>query len=166
VHEIPSRFDCRACHESNPTVVIGFDELRLASELDALAAREVFAHAPPAEPEHIEHADARTRDVLGYLHGNCAHCHNGAPTSMSQLDLRHARALANTLGVETQGSGQAAGVRIVPGVPEESVLFLALYGQSDDSELQPMPPIAVQRRDSDAIARIEAWIRELPRLPK
>ncbi|HKP55319.1 MAG TPA: PQQ-dependent sugar dehydrogenase [Polyangiales bacterium] len=162
-HEIPSRFDCRACHESNPTVVIGFDELRLSKDLDALAARGVFTHAPPAEPEHIEHPDARTRDVLGYLHGNCAHCHNGAPSSMSQLDLRHAQALENTLRVPTEGSGQAAGIRIVPGEPEQSILYLALTGQGDDAELQPMPPIGVQRRDSAAIAKIEAWIRGLPR---
>ena len=162
-HEIPSRFDCRSCHESNPTVVIGFDELRLGHDLDSLAARGVFIEAPPAEPERIEQADTRTREVLGYLHGNCAHCHNGAPNSMSRLDLRHAHALENTLGVPTEGSGQAAGVRIVPGVPEDSILFLSLSAKRADTELQPMPPIGVQRIDVDAIERIETWIRSLPR---
>lgn len=169
-HEIPSRFDCRSCHEHNETVIIGFDELRLSarsndedgSQLQALAERGVFSHGLPEELVRITHQDTRTREVLGYLQGNCAHCHNGSDHAESKLDLTHEHALENVVGQPTQGSGQAAGVRVVPGAPDQSVLFLAFSGESDDSELKPMPPLGVQLRDSDAVELLRGWIEDLP----
>lgn len=165
-HEIPSRFDCKSCHEHNETVIIGFDELRLngpagSTQLQQLAQREVFSQAPPADPAQVRDADARTREVLGYLHGNCAHCHNSSANSESKLDLTYNHALEQTVGMETQGSGQAAGVRVEPGAPERSLLFLALRGDSDDPELKPMPPLGVQLRDARAIELVRAWITAL-----
>jgi hypothetical protein len=166
-HEIPSRFDCRSCHESNETVVIGFDELRLSgsasgeSQLAALAAKGVFKQPIPSEPDRVSDADATTRTVLGYLHGNCAHCHNASDNTMSKLDLTHGHALANLVGKETEGSGQASGMRVMPGVPERSILFLAMSGEGDDPELQAMPPVGVQARDTAAIKLIRGWISAL-----
>ncbi len=162
-HEVPSRFDCRSCHESNETVIIGFDELRLNSEgqLQALAERGLFTQPLRSAPARIEHEDPQTREVLAYLHGNCAHCHNPSENTMSLLDLTHERALVHMIGRATEGSGQLTGVRVVPGSPERSVLYLALSGEGDDPELQPMPPIGVQVRDATAIERVRAWIADL-----
>jgi glucose/arabinose dehydrogenase len=167
-HEIPSRFDCRSCHESNETIVIGFDELRLSgdgdgtgSQLEALAELGVFKKPVPSNPDRVVHEDPTTREVLGYLHGNCAHCHNPSENSMSALDLSYSHALANIVLKETEGSGQASGVRIVPGAPEQSVLFLAMSGEGDDPELQDMPPVGVQVRDAAAIERMRQWISAL-----
>jgi glucose/arabinose dehydrogenase len=167
-HEIPSRFDCRSCHESNETVVIGFDELRLSgtesgeSQLEALAAQGVFKQPLPSDPDRVNDPDATTREVLGYLHGNCAHCHNASDNTMSKLDLTHRHALANLIGKQTEGSGQASGVRVMPGAPERSILFLAMSGEGDDPELQAMPPVGVQVRDKAAIKLIRSWISALP----
>lgn len=168
-HEIPSRFDCRSCHESNETVVIGFDELRLnapeaqggRTQLAALAARGVFKQQIPTDPEQIESADELTGKVLGYLHGNCAHCHNPSENTMSALDLTHANALTNIISKDTVGSGQATGIRVVPSAPERSVLFLALSGEGEDRELQAMPPLGVQVRDTAAVEMMRTWIRGL-----
>jgi glucose/arabinose dehydrogenase len=166
-HEIPSRFDCRSCHESNETPVIGFDELRLSgsesgeSQLAALAAQGVFKQPIPSEPDRVSDADPTTRKVLGYLHGNCAHCHNASENTMSKLDLTHGNALANLIGKETEGSGQASGVRVTPGAPERSILYLAMSGEGDDPELQAMPPVGVQKRDTTAIKMIRGWISSL-----
>ena len=168
-HMIPSEFDCRTCHESNHTVVIGFDELRLngpdaegsGNQLSALADAGVFEEAPPTEPDQVQGEDARTRRVLGYLHGNCAHCHNNSANTMSALSLDHATALGQLINVPTEGSGQAAGVRIVPGSPEQSVLFQAFSNEGRDSELQKMPPIGVQLRDAESIELLRKWITEL-----
>jgi glucose/arabinose dehydrogenase len=163
-HEIPSRFDCRSCHEHNETVVIGFDELRLndGEQLQQLHERGVFSQPLPAAPAQLFHPDRRTRGLLGYLHGNCAHCHNRSQQSESPLDLTYPNALQNSIGVETQGSGQAAGIRVAPGFPERSVLFLALSGESDDPELKPMPPVGVQLRDAATIELMRSWIADLP----
>jgi len=169
-HHIPSGFDCRTCHESNDTVIIGFDELRLngprtgkkGSQLEALADAGIFAHPVPREPDAVAHADAQTREVLGYLHGNCAHCHNGSEQGMSVLSLEHSVAFENIVSVPTQGSGQAHGIRVVPRSPETSVLFMALSGESDDDELKPMPPLGVDLIDADAVELVRSWINALP----
>jgi hypothetical protein len=169
-HHIPNGFDCRTCHESNDTVIIGFDELRLngprsgkaGSQLSALADAGIFKQGVPSEPDAVAHDDAQTREVLGYLHGNCAHCHNGREDAMSSLSLEHPVAFENIVAVPTQGSGQAHGVRVVPGSPETSVLFMALSGESDDDELKPMPPVGVDLIDADAVELVRSWIAALP----
>jgi glucose/arabinose dehydrogenase len=170
-HAIPSELDCRSCHESDETVVIGFDELRLsgprggetASQLDLLARAGLFEVAPPAPEarDAVEHDDASTREVLGYLHGNCAHCHNTSPQTMSALSLEHEVALSNIIEMPTVGSGQAAGIRVVPGSSADSVLFQAFAGEDELPGLQPMPPIGVQRIDAVAVELLRAWIDSL-----
>lgn len=169
-HAIPSRFECRSCHESAPSPIIGFDEFRLnapglagSSQLQALHQRGVFLVEPPRHPEAIDHPDLLARAALGYLHGNCAHCHNDSPRSMSKLDLQHGRALQNLINIPTESSGQAAGIRVMPGIPEQSVLFLSLLGDNGTPEIKPMPPIGVQVRDTGAIELIRWWITGLTR---
>jgi hypothetical protein len=169
-HTIPSAFDCRTCHESNRTVVIGFDELRLngpragqtGTQLAALAAAGVLSASLPAEAAHVRAPDELTAEVLGYLHGNCAHCHNGSPRASSALSLEHDVALVNTIGVETQASGQAAGIRIVPGSPAESILLQAFLRDTNARELTDMPPVGVQELDADAAMMLRDWISSLP----
>jgi hypothetical protein len=168
-HDIPSRFDCKNCHEHNETVVIGFDELRLngviedqvQTQLELLAERDLFTTALPELPLRITSDDPTERAVLGYMQGNCAHCHNASPQAESRLDLTFQVALANIIGRETEGSGQAVGVRVVPGVPEQSVLFQALSGESEDEDLKPMPPVGVQLRDAEAVELFREWITAL-----
>lgn len=168
-HTIPSAFDCRTCHESNRTVIIGFDELRLngprsgeeGSQLDALAAAGLFDEELPANPAHLSAPDELTTEVLGYLHGNCAHCHNGSPNTHSALSLEHDVALANTIGVETQASGQVSGVRVVPGSPQNSVLFQAFWREKNAKEVEDMPPLGVQEIDAEAAEMIREWIGSL-----
>ena len=63
-HLIPSRLDCRTCHEAAPVPVLGFDELGLGpDQLAALAADGVLAGAPPGPPAEIDAATALERDV-------------------------------------------------------------------------------------------------------
>lgn len=170
-HAVPSRFECRTCHESHDTPVIGFDELRLnghlaganqQTQLQSLYAQGALRFKPPEPAESISASDALTFSVLGYLHGNCAHCHNDSPNSMSPLDLRHSQALTQLINVPTQGSGQLNGIRVTPGAPEQSVLYQSLVTDGSLPELRVMPPLGVQRPDTHAAALIEHWIRNLP----
>lgn len=102
-HSIPSHDECRACHDSGRTEVLGFTALQLSDDRDPLAphAEPVDASAvtvktlvaegrlSPARPElvsappRIAAADARERAVLGYLSTNCGSCHNRASTIAS-----------------------------------------------------------------------------------
>jgi hypothetical protein len=157
-HQIPSTRQCRVCHEANDTIIIGFDELRLsADQLARLYEDGVIDGEPPAEQESISAADETTREVLGYLHGNCSHCHNGTEGPTGVFSLRHQVALENMIGRETEASGSEAGIRVVPGDPDTSVLFRAFSGAS----AMQMPPVGVQHRDAAAIELLRGWITEL-----
>ena len=95
-HSIPSVEDCRACHDSARTEVLGFGVLQLSNDRDPNAP-----HAEPLMPEmvtlqtlmdeallmpahpelvkappRIGAPDPQTRAVLGYLSTNCGSCHN------------------------------------------------------------------------------------------
>ncbi|MBB5015666.1 hypothetical protein [Rehaibacterium terrae] len=97
-YRIPSRDDCRACHEGGKVPVLGFSALQLSPDRDPLApnaeplrpgdadlpglvARGQLVNLPPqllAEPPRIRAGSPSERATLGYLHANCGHCHNRA----------------------------------------------------------------------------------------
>lgn len=167
-HRIPNRLECRQCHEASPSVVLGFDELRLnhtvgeASELGRMFDEGVLAGALPSDPAEVVDPDPEAREVRGYIHGNCSNCHNGWTGESSSFDMRWNVALENTIGKPTESSASAAGIRIVPGSPEESILFLAFSGETEDPEVKAMPPVGVQRRDDEAVELLRNFISSLP----
>jgi len=103
---IPSLNDCRACHDSARTEILGFTALQLSTDRDPLAphaealkpdmltlktlsderlltpVRPELVSAPP----RIAAPDGRTRAVLGYLSTNCGGCHN-SESSLAALGL-------------------------------------------------------------------------------
>ncbi len=95
-HSVPSRDECRACHDSGRTEILGFTALQLSTDRDPLAPH-AEALTPDmvtlrslvderrlqpargdlvATPPRIAARDARERAVLGYLSTNCGSCHN------------------------------------------------------------------------------------------
>ena len=112
-YSIPAESDCRACHEGAAVPVLGFGALQLSSDRDplaphaeartgldlsALAARGLIKNLQPAlvrTPPRIDANSPAERASLGYLHGNCAHCHNdnGAPVP---VDLTLAQSVTSS----------------------------------------------------------------------
>lgn len=140
-HVIPSNRQCRTCHEAAPAPVLGYNALQLGDD-----------HLPVDEA-------SLTGQVMGYVVGNCVHCHNGSGSETSSFDLRPDVFVESTVDVPTQGSASGIGIRVVPGEPEESVLRIALAGGM--GEIRAMPPIGVQRVDEGAVELFDAWIEEL-----
>ncbi len=160
-HLIPSRLDCRTCHESSAQPVLGFDELGLgAAQLDDLVAAGVIAGALPDPLDQIGGATELEREVLGYLEGNCTHCHNGGDAPSSNFDMRHPVAV-DALRCRPTAGQTSPGLRVVPGDPAASMLFLAVSGETDDPDVKAMPPLGVQHRDPDGIELLRAWIASL-----
>lgn len=169
-HVVPARLDCRKCHESQEVPVLGFDELGLnapleaadgaATQLEAFLDAGLLSHAPAGSPAAITHDDPQTREVLEYLEGNCAHCHNGGDQASAAFDLRYPVALENLIDQQTQGDA-LSGVRVVSGQPEQSALWLA-FSRADIESIQPMPPVGVDRVDQAALELFERWIAGLP----
>ncbi len=174
-HEIPSRLQCRQCHEANGNFIIGFSELNLNRPLAAasggaaghtqlrdLQARRAITHLS-TRPADLEDDDLGARAVRGYVQGNCVHCHNGR----SQFDLSHDVFLGNTLSRPTRGFLFPGGTRIVPGRPDESLLYLAFARSHPFSSIH-MPPVGVQQPDTAMIRQVAGWIASLKdrRLPE
>jgi Planctomycete cytochrome C len=185
---IPSEFDCRACHEGAAAPVLGFSALQLSSERDPLAphadartdidlrnlvARGLVKNLPPAllvAQPRIDVSSPVERAALGYLHGNCGHCHNdnGSPVP---VDLTLAqRVEPGAAGAERvlrsmidaggrfrlHGSSDAARL-IAPGNPQASVLVARVRSRNPQTQ---MPPVGTRVIDAEALALIERWIRE------
>lgn len=166
-HEVPSIRSCEQCHESARSHVLGFGPTQLSGD-DSTSTEQlerlIDAEALPKEPTLDESLDAfadSDQKVLSYFLGNCVHCHNGSGGLASSFDLSPTVAFANIIDHPTESSASAVGVRVVPGSPEDSILFQAFSGETDNREVKPMPPVGVQRRDTAGIELLRSWIASL-----
>jgi hypothetical protein len=161
-HTIPSRLDCRGCHESAPQPPLAFSELQLddatLARLDERGLRTEINTAP----ERITDPDPTTAEVLGLFQGNCVHCHATGSGPNNSFDLRHQVALANIIDHPTESSASAAGIRVVPGDAAQSILWLAFARDRTNPEVKPMPPIGIDRVDDAGVELVRAWIEALP----
>jgi hypothetical protein len=188
-HTIPGVTDCKVCHEARETAVLGFSLLQLSPDRDPGALHSEPAPAPGVDlaylvrngllvglpesvlmaPPRIEAATAAERSALGYLHGNCGHCHSDDGKLQNVgLFLRHVAgepvepAVASTVGrpVRKPAPGQSpdAVLRIEPGHPERSALAQRMGSRW--AALQ-MPPLGTELVDEDALDLIRKWIVDL-----
>jgi hypothetical protein len=159
-HAIPSRLECRQCHESSTSEVLGLNELQLAKSGSLNDVAERLSPAPSAAPLTLPAHGPTTTAVLGYFVGNCVHCHNGTNGAASSFDLRPDIALANIIDQPTASSATADGIRIAPGKPDESILLLGIQGGTE-LEVKDMPPVGVALRDQSAVELLRGWITAL-----
>jgi len=185
-YSIPAQDDCRACHEGAPVPVLGFSALQLSPERDGRAPH-ADAEKPSADlrtltaggqlknlpsellvhPPRIDAKNATERAALGYLHGNCGHCHNDdGPLAVLEMSMAQrvgtktatdavVRSLA---GVRSEFRMPGGAVRVAPGHPESSVVALRM--RSRESREQ-MPPLGTTEVDVEALSLIGRWIEGL-----
>ena len=189
-HDIPSRSDCRSCHEGSPSRILGFSALQLSADRDpnaphaepisndgitlrTLMARGLVRGLPAYLADGAPRIEAKSpteRAALGYLHGNCAHCHtlSGELASLKfslQYPLAappsaHPPGLATTFGQISKfvpPSWDAPGDRMVAGEPDRSVLALRMASRNP---VAAMPPLGSRVVDDEAVALIRRWIAE------
>jgi hypothetical protein len=171
-HLVPSRNDCLACHDAGAGPVLGFSAVQLpVATLRTLAQRGQLVNLPAAllrTPPQIAARSGSERAALGYLHGNCGHCHNdGGPLASLELSLAQraadpqasaARTLDTLLGRSGRFRAQGATARVAPGQQHASVIAVRMQS---DNPFARMPPLGVQVLDRDGLALIERWIGEL-----
>lgn len=183
---VPSRKDCLACHGSTRVPVLGFSALQLSPDRDPLVAPRPqrgdvdlrslvgggkLQRLPAAlleAPPRIAADSAVERAALGYLHGNCAHCHNRsewrAPVrlTLEQSATDPAASSAAVLRSLVDASsrwrppGRRDDARIAtPGRPDDSVLVVRM--RTRDARTQ-MPPLGTDRPDPEGLALVQRWI--------
>ena len=130
---IPSRSDCLACHEGAPAPILGYSAVQL---------------------EGLQHARSeRERAALGYLHGNCGHCHNAKALDATGLYLAQGVTEPEARAAKTRESAAARAADILRRV------------QSDNRYVR-MPPLGVSVADAGGLEPVETWIRNDLQPPK
>lgn len=180
-YDIPGSDDCGRCHGGRRDNVLGFEALALAAPgatgltLARLVAAGGLTRAPAATTTSAP-GTPLDRDALGWLHMNCGvSCHNTNPAagaSFAGLDLklaangamdpRQTAALRTALGRPTTALGfrdpTAPKVRIVPGRPAESAVYVRAASRAPTLS---MPPLASHLIDREALAMLARWILAL-----
>ena len=193
-HTIPGVNDCKACHQGSRAEVLGFGALQLSPERDPNAPHaeprlpsEVdlnyllekglvvgFPKSLQEPPPRVPAASPTERAALGYLHGNCGHCHNEqGPLKNVGLFLRHSAgaavqpALTSTIDhpVKKAAPGQSpdAALRIEPQHPERSGLMQRVASRYPALQ---MPPLGTELVDDEAVSLLRRWITEADELRK
>jgi hypothetical protein len=185
-HDVPSRNDCRQCHERIGGRVLGFSALALdyagpvgELDLDDVSALGWLTTALPgaASPRYPLPVGrnageiANAADAVGYLHMNCGHCHNPqSPVyngTLLQLRLTTG-ALASwpetvvyttAIGVTAEVPLGASTLIVKPQDPDDSVMIKRMV--SDNLSLH-MPALGSVVVDQEAQVYMRAWINSLP----
>ena len=142
--------------------MLGFSSLQLSSDrdplaphadarsdidLDALVARGLVRNLPPsAARPRIEASSAIERASLGYLHGNCGHCHNDTETRVP-VDLTLAQSVADRAGSADRVLRSLLRARLLARV-------------SSRNPQKQMPPLGTRHIDVEALAMLERWISQ------
>jgi hypothetical protein len=163
-HDVPSRKLCSTCHDGAPGRVLGLSALQRPRLPEELLQAPLPVSEAPSEPT--------TQAALGYLHANCAHCHNprGSAFPDTDLDLRWSSseskpeatlAYRTTLRVPLQFFRRTnARWRVAPGEPDESAV---LQRMSLADPTIRMPPLGTEQLDLEGVAVVRAWIESLAR---
>jgi mono/diheme cytochrome c family protein len=189
-HAIPSRTDCRACHEGSPARVLGVGALQLSPDRDPnaphaeprppggvdlriLAERGLVRGLPPgliAVPPRIDAKTPTARAALGYLHGNCSSCHT-AQGELASLALSLQYPLGLPPGDDPPAIRTALGRPSTFGGSESHGARERLCAGDPDrsvlvarmSSRHPvlqMPPLGSSLVDEEAVRLIRRWVAE------
>lgn len=170
----PSRNACTFCHGGGESQALGprIDQLSRSTDygsgpidqIEALTSIGMFAGAVPAVPamaaplDEEQSLEDRSR---AYLHSNCGHCHRpgGFTPPDLTMDLQWTTPLSETALCDDVQYGWPtfdADVRIVPGDPEASLVWLRLSHRGDGQ----MPPTGTFVVDPTADV-IREWVQQL-----
>ncbi len=181
-HYYPSRNDCIRCHTPAAGFVLGMRTPQMNQRYLYGAVEDhqfrSFNHIGlftqdigedytgfPKQPDPLDSLESLELRARSYLDANCSHCHRPGGSVTLDLDLRYSVILAdmNAIGVppETEDLGILGALRIKPGYPESSLVYMrmTLLGE------HRMPPIASSVVDTAGVRVVGDWIKSLSSLP-
>jgi hypothetical protein len=182
---IPSAKECDQCHKGRDDRALGFELISLGLPgasgltLTELVDADLLSDPPTqADYEVGDDGTGNAADALAWLHVNCGvSCHNNNSSAegyASDLRLRlpsdgidgrssaEFEAVRTTVGVAAETPRWSEWTRIVPGSPEDSLLYYLASTRDAANPKDQMPPIASRRVDLQGLGALDAWIRSLP----
>lgn len=181
-YHVPTQDECQKCHRGRTDRILGFDQVLLGLPgaagltLDTLVQQGKLS-VPPASTNLTigDDGTGAAAPALAWLHVNCGTtCHNSNSSSTAYsagmllrldpmlLDGRPVGGfdqLTTTVGVATQTPDWIGMIRIVPGAPEQSLLYQLISHRGAGMQ---MPPIATSVVDDADDALVESWIAAMP----
>lgn len=188
-HDVPAQEACGSCHDMRKEKPLGFSAVQLSHDGEGATLTSISAQGwltVPAPANLVVPGDDATREVLGYLHANCGHCHRArAPAnnrvstlllwleSTSLASVEETPAYQGLVGQFTEsGHGSIFDYRVVGGDPDNSEIVRRMSERGDTpitvegEEIRvPMPPLGTELVDMDAVAKVRSWIESLPATP-
>jgi hypothetical protein len=181
---IPSAKECDQCHKGRSDNVLGFEAVLLglpnARGLGLAQLRDEQLITHPESFAKLELGDDGTghgAEALLWLHVNCGvSCHNDNAAaeaystqlrfrlSVSDADGSNSRgvaALKTTVGVAAVTPRWQGRTRLVPGAPEDSLVYSLMSNRDPQMPRDQMPPIASRVVPSDGAARLQRWIASM-----
>jgi hypothetical protein len=188
-YDIPSVAECWRCHKRGGDAVLGFDAIQLSVDKDPLAP-----NAEPSKPNSwtlkrlleenrlsdnlpefksgapkIYASSPQGRAAFGYLHSNCASCHNvhGSFPHIG-MNLRHSLKAFNEtsepafLSVVDKFTtvfnfpGEAESYRVKRAEPQKSAVYRLMIEKTSH-----MPPLGANLPDEIGIQLLRDWISRL-----
>jgi hypothetical protein len=129
---IPSRADCLACHDGAPVPILGYSAVQLERTIAARSDEE--------------------RMALGYLHGNCGHCHNAVALGGTGLFFAQSAADPTKSAALARASAASRAQEI-------------LRRLRSSNPYVRMPPLGVSVTDAEGVAAVNRWIQQLDPAP-
>ncbi len=179
-HDIPSRSDCRKCHDRLSSRVLGFQAIDLdhppiEGEINLGDAISMgWLSVAPAGTGNGDSfplpGNAVDQEALGYLHTNCGNCHNPSSDVQNQavVDWRlrvatlgsvaETPSFTTAVNVPNQLTVAGATAIIEPQNLEASAAYLRF---TSTSEAIQMPPIGHELVDETGRLALAAWINSL-----
>jgi hypothetical protein len=184
-HDVPSKFQCKGCHENlKPSRILGFQAIQLdwdnpdAAQLDlkALVAQDLLTNPPTApgtagDPYFKLPGTVNEPPAMGYLHANCGHCHNpssgvyGTTNMQLRLTTSSLGSLATTpvymtaVDQNTMVGGTTNTKIITKGDPTMSAMIERF--ESTNMSLH-MPALGSEVIDTTAATTLRTWITNIP----
>jgi hypothetical protein len=184
---VPDSGKCNDCHDGHPDNVLGFEAVSLglpASDAEGWTLQKLIDEDrltdPPEQGEYTigDDGTGKAAAALGWLHINCGvTCHNDGVNSKAEVtnlrmkldpatldgrpsnEFQTRQLLVNVPAVTTQWQGQK---RIVPGKPDESLLYKLITTRLGIDGNNQMPPLATRLVDEENVAKIRDWILAMP----
>jgi hypothetical protein len=185
-YRVPTTGMCDDCHDGHPDNVLGFDAVSLGLPgadtggltLQKLVDQDLLTDPPERTELTIgDDGTGKAADVLGWLNINCGvACHNDGVNSEAEKtglrmkldpalldgrpsnDFQTFELLIDTPAQTQQWQEQK---RVVPGKPDESLLYKLITSRVGTDSNKQMPPLATRLVDEDSVAKVREWILAL-----
>ena len=183
--DIPSQAQCKSCHNmTDADAPIGFNAIQLNHHADGVTLQQLLAasllvNGSEGAALNVSEQNARipgdgaAQAALGYLHGNCGHCHGGSTpragmrlwSSVGMTQLSDApiyqTAVCHCLerwAGRSNDDGDLYVMRVVPGHAANSGIIGRMSRRGAGEQ---MPPIGTNLVDPTGLATVKAWINSL-----